>query len=221
MLIALIPLAYLVGAVPFAMILAKLHGVDIRSVGSGNVGATNLSRALGKKWGYVCFVLDVLKGLLPMLAAKVFVTEVTTGNLALWLAAGSAAILGHIFPVYLKFRGGKGVATSFGVVLGLYPYFTLPGLIAFVLWASAVLIWKYISLASILAAVAFPVSLASLILLKDDWRIDTLWPLFIVAILMPALVIYRHRTNITRLLKGTESKITEKKHAKNSSSVQT
>ncbi len=220
MLISLIPLAYLLGAVPFAMILAKLHGVDIRSVGSGNVGATNLSRALGKKWGYVCFVLDVLKGLMPMLAAKVFVTQVTTGNLALWLAVGSAAILGHIFPVYLKFRGGKGVATSFGVVLGLYPYFTLPGLIAFVLWASAVLIWKYISLASILAAVAFPVSLASLILLNDDWRIDTLWPLFIVAILMPALVIYRHRSNIARLLKGTESKITEKKHTENSSSDQ-
>ncbi len=208
--IFIIPAAYLLGATPFAMIIARAHGVDIRSVGSGNVGATNLSRACGRKWGYVCFGLDVCKGLVPMLAAGAFVEEVTAANLWLWLGTGCSAVLGHVFPVYLKFKGGKGVATSLGFLLGLFPYYTVPGGAAFVLWAALVLVFHYISLASVAAAVFFPAALAVFIALVDDYYFTQLWPLLVVAVIMAGLVVFKHRTNIKRLLDGTESKVLEK-----------
>ena len=113
--------AYLLGSIPFGLLIAKAHGKDLRSIGSGNIGATNVSRALGRKWAYVCFVLDVLKGLIPMLATMLIAEPDSVVLLWLWLAIGCAAILGHIFPIYVKFKGGKGVATSFGVALGLWP----------------------------------------------------------------------------------------------------
>ena len=134
----LIPAAYLVGAIPFGVILARLHGVDLRNVGSGNIGATNVGRALGRKWGVVCFVLDMLKGLVPMLAAMVMLPqEKGAKELWIWLATGGAAIIGHVFPVYLGFRGGKGVATSLGVVMGLWPYYTISGIVAAISWSLA------------------------------------------------------------------------------------
>jgi len=166
----LIVLAYLFGSVPFGVLIAKVYGKDLRSIGSGNIGATNVARALGKKWAYVCFVLDCLKGLIPMLIAKLIIGELTVVALSLWLTVGCAAIMGHVFPIYLKFKGGKGVATSLGVVLGLYPYYTIPGITALAIWAGTVLIWRYISLASITAAVAFPISLIVSIGLLGDWR---------------------------------------------------
>jgi glycerol-3-phosphate acyltransferase PlsY len=208
--------AYLIGSIPFGIIIAKAHGKDLRAIGSGNIGATNVSRALGRKWGYTCFALDVLKGLLPMLAYGVFALpyvaetvqgpQPTTG----WLLVGVAAILGHIFPLYLGFKGGKAVSTSFGVALGLWPYFTISALIAFAVWVAAVLTWRYISLASICAALVFPVSLIVGILVQPDWHAATLWPLLIAATLIPLLVIVRHRENIRRLRAGTESKIRRK-----------
>jgi len=119
--------AYLLGSIPFGLLIAKAHGKDLRTIGSGNIGATNVSRALGRKWAYVCFVLDVLKGGVPMLVTLSLVRGSSSESqtekvilLWLWLAVGCAAILGHIFPIYVKFRGGKGVATSFGVALGLW-----------------------------------------------------------------------------------------------------
>ena len=123
---AAIVVAYLLGSVPFAFLIAWAHGKDLRTIGSGNIGATNLARAVGRTWGYTCFALDVLKGLAPVaiVGAVVGVPE-SPGRLSLWLLVGAAAILGHVFPVYLRFKGGKGVATSFGVALGLWPYFTL------------------------------------------------------------------------------------------------
>jgi len=205
--------AYLVGSIPFGVIIARTHGKDLRAIGSGNIGATNVARALGRKWGYICFGLDVLKGLLPMLAFRVIVLPhiATTIHgpalMASWLLVGMAAILGHIFPVYLGFRGGKGVATSFGVALGLWPYFTICALIALAVWIAVVLIWRYISLASICAAVVFPVSLILGILATPAWDSANLWPLLVAATLIPLLVIVRHRENIQRLLAGTESKI--------------
>src|SRR4030042_22992 len=103
--------AYLLGSIPFALIIAKAHGKDLRAVGSGNLGATNLSRAVGRKWGYICFCLDVLKGFIPMLLTSSFInTSPDNLELVLWLAVGCSAILGHIFPIYIGFRGGKGVA---------------------------------------------------------------------------------------------------------------
>ncbi|HNZ04605.1 MAG TPA: glycerol-3-phosphate acyltransferase, partial [Myxococcota bacterium] len=148
-----IVVAYLVGAIPFAQIIARAHGKDLRTIGSGNIGATNLARACGRKWGYVCFALDVLKGLVPTAAARIVAGSLledvaTTGPafLALWLAVGVAAILGHVFPVYLKFKGGKGVSTSFGVGLGLWPYFTVGALVALLVWLLCAAIWRYVSL---------------------------------------------------------------------------
>jgi glycerol-3-phosphate acyltransferase PlsY len=207
----LIIAAYLLGSVPFGVIIAKAHGKDLRTIGSGNIGATNVSRALGRKWAYFCFLLDVLKGLVPTLLAVLLISfppDIT--ELLLVLAVGVAAILGHIFPVYLKFKNGKGVATSFGVALGLWPFYTVCALAAFVIWVVVVLTWRYVSLASLIASVAFPAALLLAILLVPDWQLAQLWPLLIAATVIPVMVILRHRQNIKRLLAGTENKILSK-----------
>ena len=201
--------AYLLGSVPFGVIIARAHGKNLRSIGSGNIGATNVSRALGRRWAYLCFLLDVLKGLVPMLVAGTLieVSDPTPGLLSLWLAVGCAAILGHIFPIYLKFKGGKGVATSLGVALGLWPYYTICAALAFAIWAGVVLLWRYISLASIAASIAFPLTLILAIVLTPGWNFANLWPLLAAAIAIPVMVIVRHRENIKRLIAGTESKV--------------
>ena len=212
-LLILIIFAYMLGSVPFGLIVSKTHGIDLRNIGSGNIGATNLSRALGRKWGYVCFGLDTAKGLIPMMIAGRFVSSPpSTAEFFLWLAVGFAAVTGHIFPVYLKFRGGKGVATSFGVALGLWPYYTVCALISLVIWVSFVLIWRYVSLSSIAASVAFPAALAVATAATPSWQITELWPLFTAAAVIPLMVIFRHRENIKRILAGTEGKVLSKKH---------
>ena len=210
--------AYLLGSIPFGLIIAKAHGIDLRSVGSGNIGATNVGRAVGKKWGYICFALDVLKGFIPMLAVMPFTTPVSVQTqteriliLFFWLAVGCAAILGHVFPIYVKFKGGKGVATSFGIALGLWPYYTICAVIAILIWLAVLILWKYVSLASIIAAVSFPIALIAMIIIRPDWQFVTLWPLFIPAFAIPFLVTLRHRENIRRLRAGTEHKIHDKK----------
>ena len=203
--------AYLLGSISFGMLIAAAHGVDLRKVGSGNIGATNLSRALGKQWAYVCFVLDLAKGFLPTLAAGLWLGENgTTRGLVAQLAVGCAAILGHVFPVYLGFKGGKGVATSFGVALGLWPYYTVCAVIALVVWIVVVLIWRYVSLASLAAAIAFPVVFVVAVAIIPRWRFAELWPLLIVGIVIPFMVFILHRDNIVRLLAGTESKVLQK-----------
>ncbi|UCD49427.1 MAG: glycerol-3-phosphate 1-O-acyltransferase PlsY [Phycisphaerales bacterium] len=214
-----IVVAYFVGAIPFGPIIARLHGKNLRTIGSGNIGATNLARACGRKWGYVCFGLDVLKGLIPVMAVKsvaLHVLEIENsaigpGFLAWWLAVGVAAILGHIFPIYLKFKGGKGVSTSLGIGLGLWPYFTFSALIALLIWIVLVLIWRYVSLASMGGAITFPVTLAVAIAVKSDWELSNLWPLVVAATIIPIVVIILHRSNIKRLLAGTENKIHSRK----------
>jgi glycerol-3-phosphate acyltransferase PlsY len=203
--------AYLLGSIPFGLIIARAHSKDLRSIGSGNIGATNLARALGRKWAYFCFSLDVLKGLVPMLIATLFYSSAPSiTELFLWLAVGIAAILGHIFPIYVKFKGGKGVATSFGVALGLWPYYTICALFAIAIWAVVVLLWRYISLASISASVTFPIALVLAIILIPNWEFTNLWPLLTMAIAIPVMVIIRHRGNIKRLIAGTESKVLQK-----------
>ncbi|MHC4424716.1 MAG: glycerol-3-phosphate 1-O-acyltransferase PlsY [Planctomycetota bacterium] len=212
--------AYLLGSIPFGLLIAIAHGKDLRSIGSGNIGATNVSRALGRKWAYVCFVLDVLKGLVPMLATLPLAKAVSGQSqgekvilLWLWLAVGCAAILGHIFPIYLKFKGGKGVSTSFGVALGLWPYFTVCALFFAATWVVVVLTWRYVSLASITASVVFPLALITAIILIPGWELGILWPVVITAFAIPVMVIVRHRENIKRLLAGTESKILKAKNS--------
>ncbi len=206
--------AYLLGSIPFGLLIAKAHGKDLRSIGSGNIGATNVSRALGRRWAYFCFALDVLKGLIPMLATLPL-AKATSGQsqgeqvilLWLWLAVGCAAIAGHVFPIYVKFKGGKGVATSFGIALGLWPYFTVCAAFFAVTWVVVVLTWRYVSLASIAASVVFPLALIMAIILVPGWELGNLWPVVITAVAIPVMVITRHRENIRRLIAGTESKI--------------
>ena len=205
--------AYLLGSIPFGLLIARAHGKDLRSIGSGNIGATNVSRALGRKWAYICFALDVLKGMVPMLVIMFFAKPAGVVMLLLWLVVGCAAILGHVFPIYLKFKGGKGVATSFGIALGLWPYYTICALFAIAIWAVVVLIWRYVSLASIAGSVSFPVVLILAIMLKPGWDFFSLWPLLVAATAIPLMVIIRHWENIKKLLAGTESKILKSKRS--------
>jgi glycerol-3-phosphate acyltransferase PlsY len=206
--------AYLLGSIPFGLLIARAHGKDLRSIGSGNIGATNVSRALGRRWAYFCFALDVLKGLIPMLVTLRLVRTLPDQSQAervillwLWLAVGCAAIAGHIFPIYLRFKGGKGVATSFGVALGLWPYFTICATFALATWLIVVLTWRYVSLASIVASTVFPLVLIVATILIPGWKFGDLWPVVATAVAIPVLVVMRHRENIKRLLAGTETRI--------------
>ncbi|HUT59753.1 MAG TPA: glycerol-3-phosphate 1-O-acyltransferase PlsY [Phycisphaerae bacterium] len=199
--------AYVIGSTPFGAIIARAHGVDLRAAGSGNVGATNVGRVVGRAWGYLCFALDLLKGLGPVLAAWVLLRSQagfpTLVHQASWLAVGCGAILGHVFSFWLRFRGGKGVATALGVVLGVFPYFTYVGLCAFGLWIAVTLVSRYVSLGSVVAAISFLPLFAAF-----NWgSLGALWPMGAFAVAMVAMIVARHRGNIRRLLAGTESRI--------------
>jgi glycerol-3-phosphate acyltransferase PlsY len=195
--------AYFLGAVPFAYIVTRaVAGVDIRTVGSGNVGATNVSRVLGRKWAICVFALDVLKGFLPVLAARLMQPEVRLGadpSLGVVLT-GLAAICGHNWPVYLKFKGGKGVATSCGVFLALFPTGLLVSLAA---WGIALWVWRYISVSSIIGATMIFVT--ALLFQKAPFA-EGKW-LTAFAAISAALGIVRHHANIRRLMAGTEPKV--------------
>jgi glycerol-3-phosphate acyltransferase PlsY len=300
LLLTFIPLAYLVGSVPFGLIVGLAKGVDPRTAGSGNIGATNVARLLGRKFFFLVFFLDMLKSLIPMAIASAIVYRIppeqrdaqvyllwllvgfaavlghmfsvflkfkggkgvatsagvmlglypfftAPGLVAvgvflvvffldmlksavpmaiasamvgrippdqrdaqvylLWLLVGFAAVLGHMFSVFLKFKGGKGVATSAGVMLGLYPYFTAPGLVAVGVFLVVFFIWRYVSLGSILAAGAFPLVYLT-IGLSRGWPVfGSQLPLLIFAFVIALLITYKHRTNISRLLAGTENRI--------------
>jgi glycerol-3-phosphate acyltransferase PlsY len=201
--------SYFIGSIPFGMIISLAHGKDLRKIGSGNIGATNLARALGKRWAYFCFLLDVGKGFLPTAVAGWVISKGTlsAGTCGLWLAVGCAAILGHIFPIFLKFKGGKGVATSLGVAMGIYPYFTIPAVLSFLVWIPVVLKWRYISLGSVTGAVMFPVFFVAAVIIFESWEIAVLYPLLAAGIAIPVMVLIRHRKNIARIKNGTESKI--------------
>lgn len=203
--------AYLIGSTPFGVIIARCRGVDLRKVGSGNVGATNVVRSVGQIWGYLCFLLDVTKGFVPAFLAGLLLAgkdsaEMSVISQASWLSVGCGAIFGHVFSFWLKFKGGKGVATALGVVLGIFPYFTYAGICALGIWIGVTLISRYVSLGSIIAALAF----LPLFALFNMEQLVNLWPLLIFAAAMIILILVRHRTNIRRLLKGQENKIGQK-----------
>jgi glycerol-3-phosphate acyltransferase PlsY len=209
-LIVLLPVAaYLVASTPVGVLIAAAKGVNLRQHGSGNVGATNVGRVVGRKWGYVCFLLDVAKGLLPVLAAGLYVRGdgvLTGAEQAAWLLTALGAVLGHVLSFWLGFRGGKGVATSLGVVLGFWPYFTVPGLAAFAVWILVTLRWRYVSLGSVVAALAFPVFFAVAVLVRG-WPLMQMLPFAALALAVAALIVIRHRSNVRRLLAHTENKI--------------
>lgn len=188
-------IAYLFGAVPFGLLVAKSRGMDIREKGSGNIGATNVFRVVGKGWGTFTFLLDALKGFIPSFVFPL-IGDVDPVYGVLF---GIAAILGHSFPVYLRFKGGKGVATSAGMLLGVAP--AAVG-IGFLVWISCLLLSRIVSLASILAALAVGISVW---FLKDSVVVCS--ALSILAV----LVVWLHRANIKRLLNGTEHRFGKKK----------
>lgn len=196
-------LAYLVGAVPFGLLISRAKGVDIRAVGSGNIGATNVFRSVSKTLGILTFVADALKGwvpawLFPRLAARLTGVELPEG---MGLAYAALAIVGHTWPVYLKFKGGKGVATSAGALIGIAPAATGIGLLC---WIAVFGVSRYVSLASIAAAVVVAGSAWFLYRGRGPG-------LPVALTLLAVLIVWRHKSNIQRLLQGTEHRFSRKK----------
>ena len=199
MLSLLVLAAYLLGSIPNGLLIARLKGIDLQKVGSGNIGATNVFRCVGKGWGVAAFVLDAVKGFVPAF----FFPRLMMESAPPWLglACGIAAVAGHNWPVWLKFKGGKGVSTSAGMLLGIAP--AAVG-IGFAVFALVVALTRFVSLGSILAAVAVPAAYLGLYGTENRLLAGAL-------VVMGLLVVVKHRANIGRLLKGTEPKITGKK----------
>lgn len=199
----LILASYLLGAIPFGLLIARSRGIDIRAVGSKNIGATNVLRSVGKPWGIATFILDALKGFVPAFVfpdlGNGWGADFQTMELAR-LAGGAAAIIGHNFPIYLGFKGGKGVATSAGALLGIAPLAVGVGL---GVWALVFFASRYVSLASIAAAVAVPVA-------GWVWYRGAGIVVPCALTLLAILIILRHRANIRRLLDGTENRFVKK-----------
>lgn len=203
--------SYLIGAVPFGFIIAKKRGFNIYEHGSGNVGATNVFRVVGKTWGILTFALDMLKGFIPAMVIPMLLSTIGMKDyyVPMQLACAFAAIIGHCWSIYLKFKGGKGVATSAGAMIGLAP---LPALIAMVVWVIVLLIFRFVSLASIMAAIVLAVAVW-VAFFMDFMRSGTRFDLYIPIVLniLCVLIILRHKKNIERLAKGTENRFGKKK----------
>ncbi len=182
-------LGYLVGSIPVGVIVAKSKGIDIMSVGSGNIGATNVARTLGRGLGFLVFGLDVLKGVLPAIAGAHFVGP------ELSILAGVAAVLGHTFSPFLKFKGGKGIATGLGALLGSAP---LAGLAGFGVFLVVFLLTRIVSISSLVAGIG---------VLTAGFILDLPSTFFFVFGPLVAWVFYKHKPNIQRLLKGEEPKL--------------
>ncbi len=188
-------ISYLLGAIPFGLIFSRLFSnIDVRTVGSGNIGATNVLRASGKKAAVLTLLADCFKGLLPVLAVKFLFHDDSVIAFA-----AAAAVLGHNFPVYLGFKGGKGVATSYGVVLAVVPWI---GLVCLLAWLVAALLWRYSSLSALISLALYP---ALTFMAGVESR-----PLGLLSLFIFGMIYYRHRENIKRLLAGTEPKIGKK-----------
>ncbi len=220
--------AYLVGSIPFGLFVGYLRGIDVRKHGSGNIGATNVSRVLGLRWGLSVFILDVIKGAAPTAMAAWIVSHyyhaavpgglhAALGTLAV-MSVQAGCVFGHVWPIYLGFKGGKGVATSLGILLGYWPYLTLPGLAAFVTWGLVVLVSRYVSAASIVASIALAVYVVVFAWWRH-WPISTTVMLATFSSVMASLIVIRHRANIKRLMAGTEPRIWQHRETRESGSA--
>ena len=197
---------YLFGSLPAGYFAGRLAGVDVRRVGSGNIGATNVLRVLGKKWGYPVFLVDALKGFAAVRIAFILARywpEAQPYAEYFGILTAIMSVFGHMFPVWLGFKGGKGVATSAGALFGLMPW-AVP--CVFLVWWIVFEVTRYVSLASIVAAISLPI----IVSLFARWKfIDTL-ALVYFSLLIMVLVVWQHRSNFSRLLKGTEQRFTRK-----------
>lgn len=197
--------SYLLGAVPFGFLIGLCFHKDIRKEGSGNIGATNVTRVIGKWWGRLCFFLDFLKGWAPVWTVScIYATPETPAPGLLLLTAGAATILGHMFPIYLRFKGGKGISTAAGVALALAGWALLA---AGLVWIAVFLLSRYVSLASILAAATLPLAAAGL----NCWYKPVPVSIRIFFLFIAIVAIYKHRSNIVRLRNGTELRFERKK----------
>jgi glycerol-3-phosphate acyltransferase PlsY len=199
--------AYFLGSIPWGYLAGKLNGIDLHKEGSGSTGATNTLRVLGKPWGYTVFALDTLKGSLAVIAAfqisTRFFASTPTETISAGVVAAIFAVIGHSYPVWLKFQGGKGIATSAGIMLALFPW----PVFAFGLFVWLVLFYstRFVSVASLGAAVALPTASAAMWYLGDCDAIRTS-----IAAAMCVLAVWRHKSNISRLMAGTEKRFEKK-----------
>ncbi|MFG0247147.1 MAG: glycerol-3-phosphate 1-O-acyltransferase PlsY [Phycisphaerales bacterium JB052] len=234
-----IPIAFLSGSIPFGYLIGKVNGIDIRAHGSGNIGATNLGRVLGRRYFFACFYLDMLKGLLPTVFAGYFMgtlgtLEVGSSDAYWWMGVMICAVLGHMFTPWLGFKGGKGVATGLGALLGIFPAMTIPASGALMVYLMVMFLWRYVSLASCSAAASLPLWVWIVFAqfrtfrirqmsTRTDWdrlpadQIEMLKndipnygiPFFVVSIGVALLVIFKHRSNLGRISRGEEPRIGE------------
>jgi acyl phosphate:glycerol-3-phosphate acyltransferase len=198
--------SYLLGSIPAGYLAGRLARVDIRKVGSGNIGATNVTRVLGRRYGYVVFAIDFLKGLVAVRLSILLAQTQFGGKYTelIGIVAAVACVLGHTFPIWLQFKGGKGVATSAGALFGLLP---LAALVGALIWFTCFKLTRYVSVASITAAIALPI----VIFVMVDRGKSHGGLLFCFSICLTALVVLRHRSNLVRLVRGTEPRFQKRK----------
>lgn len=218
-------LGFLSGSIPFGLLIARSKGVDIRKVGSGNIGATNVGRALGKKYFYLCFVLDFFKGCIPSLVAGIAMGQaglagsMSAGQASWWLGVVVATVLGHVFSPWIGFKGGKGIATGLGALAGVFPFLTVPAACLYATWLVARYTWGYVSLASVIATVSLPFWIAAWAVAWARIRAgeaSTGWsvagslanavPFIVCGAVLTVLVVWTHRANLRRIRAGTEPK---------------
>ncbi len=205
-LVTVLVASYLLGSIPFGYLAGEIAGFDVRKAGSGNIGATNVLRVLGKPYGYAVFALDFLKGLGAVKISVLIATRVRPewGSPEIFgIVAATSAVIGHCFPLWLKFRGGKGVATSAGALFGLMPFAMLIGV---AIWVLIFWLTRYVSLASVIAAAALPIVIAIVTRLNQSYG----KALFYSSLCIAAVVIWRHHSNLSRLMRGREPRFTRK-----------
>ena len=198
--------SYLLGSIPAGYLAGRVAGIDIRHAGSGNIGATNVMRVLGKRYGYPVFIVDFLKGLIAV-SLSILIEKraqpLSVPTELIGIIAAISCVIGHSFPVWLSFKGGKGVATSMGALFGLMPFMALIGI---AVWVITFEMTRYVSVASMTAALAVPISILILMPLKQTGGAVLLY----FSICLAALVIFRHRSNLSRLVRGTEPRFKRK-----------
>ena len=198
--------SYLIGSIPAGYIAGRIVGIDIRTVGSGNIGATNVTRVLGKRYGYPVFIVDFLKGFaavgMSIMIAK-RAQPVSIPSELFGVVGAVACVLGHSFPVWLGFKGGKGVAASVGALFGLTPFVAL---IAVAVWLIIFYLTRYVSVASMTAALAVPITMLGMMFLGETGGTTLLY----FSICLAAVVIFRHRSNLSRLVRGAEPRFKPK-----------